>query len=165
MRLLIAAAAFALAACQPPATKQASSAPAASASADGPSCDKAAATLTMRGPDGAILLTQAYNADQVMTLKGKKTSAELTAALAEWIDPTKASPNNSKDLPAWPKGQANPPGEFPFYPETDVTREIYESYRQKAAPVFCYVQGMESLSCLTWDTDRIVTLGVQTFPG
>lgn len=42
---------------------------------------------------------------------------------------------------------------------------IYEGYRAKARPVFCYVQGGESMACLLWDADRLVRLGVQTFPG
>jgi hypothetical protein len=135
------------------------------ASADGPTCQNAVATLTIRDPAGKVLMAEAYPVEFVMNLREKKTDTELDAALAEWIDPAKSTPSNTKDLIAWPAGQTHPPGEFPFYPEDDVDQKIYESYRTKAQPVLCYVQGGESMACVLWDTDRLVRLGVQTFPG
>jgi hypothetical protein len=56
-------------------------------------------------------------------------------------------------------------GEFPFYPEPGVDRDYYEKARALRAPVFCYVQGMESMSFVALIEGGMVKLGVQSFPG
>ncbi len=43
--------------------------------------------------------------------------------------------------------------------------DLYERLAGEAKPMFCYVQGMESLACLVEFDDRLEKIGVQSFPG
>ena len=56
-------------------------------------------------------------------------------------------------------------GEFPFYPEPYYDRSGYEVLRQSDVPLFCYVQGMESIACVALENGRMEKVGVQSFPG
>ncbi len=134
------------------------------ATADGPVCEKAAATLTVRGPDGSVLLTEAFATEQVIVLAGKKTGPELDAALLEWIDPAKSTIKSADALPEWKEGVETPTaGEFPFYP--DIERADYEKLRAAKKPLYCFIQGMESIRCYVHEDGQLRGIGVQTFPG
>ena len=37
--------------------------------------------------------------------------------------------------------------------------------RGQKLPLFCYVQGMESMGCVALDGESITKVGLQTFPG
>jgi hypothetical protein len=188
MRFLILVAALGLAACS--AKNQPASAPSATASAsvgcvglarsvwdadaatkisftataDGPSCANAVATLAARGADGKVLFVDVAPSADLMTLHDKPSAEAMNAGLLEWIDPKNAA-KTTADLPVWPKGAPQPPGEFPFYPEDAYDQVAYEALRKQALPVFCYVQGMESLSCLVLQDGGLNKVGVQAFPG
>jgi hypothetical protein len=56
-------------------------------------------------------------------------------------------------------------GVFPFYPSEGVTREAYLAARAANAPMWCFVQGMESQACLVLRDGAITELGAQSFPG
>lgn len=56
-------------------------------------------------------------------------------------------------------------GEFPFYVEEGLDRAAYEAVRGRDAPMFCYIQGMESAACLALEDGRLAKIGVQSFPG
>jgi hypothetical protein len=47
----------------------------------------------------------------------------------------------------------------------EVGRVGGEAARAARLPVFCYVQGMESMACVMWKDGGITKLGVQLFPG
>jgi hypothetical protein len=97
---------------------------------------------------------------------GVKTRAEMVKALSDWLAQDHMF-KSSADLPPWgPSDEAPKSGEFPFYPEAGVDREGYEQIRAQKLPVFCYVQGMESLACLTVNREgQVDKVGVQLFPG
>ena len=81
-----------------------------------------------------------------------------------------APPNqlSTADLPAWAEGAEYPVlGDFAFYPEEGIDRATYTKVRDSKAPIFCYVQGMESMACVVKDAENggFFKLGVQTFPG
>jgi hypothetical protein len=114
-------------------------------------------------------LWNASPAEQNMLLAGKSTAAELEAALKELVNDA-ANPQfaTTADLPEWKEGAESPSsGEFPFYVQDGIDRENYNRIRAAKAPVFCYVQGMESLSCAYKEpTDGYISrIGTQTFPG
>ena len=138
----------------------------AEAFSSGPTCALAVVTLVVRAPDGHALWTDAAPAEHLMTFGEVKTRAQMVRALGEWVSQAHMF-RTTAELPAWKKGDDAPTsGEFPFYPEAGVDREYYEQTRAERLPVFCYVQGMESMSCVALSKDGQMTkVGVQTFPG
>lgn len=136
------------------------------ANVSGPDCQHAVATLVIRDAQNNVQWAEIYRAEHVMVLAGAADAAAMQTAANEWVAFDNHTMATTGALPEWPANAEQPQnGEFPFYPESDVTREIYNTYRTRDLPMYCYVQGMESQACLTWDTDRLVLLGVQTFPG
>ncbi|WP_395645813.1 hypothetical protein [Terricaulis sp.] len=183
MRIVVLAAALALAAaCTPDAANQSAASCAASASTtwqaegapaltidantSGPDCANAVATYVVRAADHSVIWAEIYHADQVMVLAGAANGAEMQTKLGEWVAFDNHTMASTSALPEWPANAETPQnGEFPFYPEDDVTREIYTAIRAANAPMFCYAQGMESQRCLAWYQNTLVSVGVQTFPG
>ncbi|OQW60672.1 MAG: hypothetical protein A4S17_10340 [Proteobacteria bacterium HN_bin10] len=133
----------------------------------GPDCARAIATLIIRNGSGEPLYAMTYNPSQVMTLAQAGDAAAMQAALAEWIDPgANTTMQTSSALPEWPENAMSPlGGEFPFYPEEGYGRENYAEVRAANAPLYCYVQGMESMACLALREGALELVGVQTFPG
>jgi hypothetical protein len=132
----------------------------------GDDCGHANATITIRDASGASLHSAAYPTDQVMVLAGAGSVDELQRMLSEWITPAGAMKDSTADLPDWLQGQDQPAdGEFPFFVEEGMDRASYNALRQRDAPLYCYVQGMESLACLVYENGAVTNVGVQTFPG
>lgn len=131
----------------------------------GPSCDRAIVVLTVRGPDGKPLWVDARVGQLVMLFAGVKNTKAMKSALGDWI---RQGPQlkNAASLPSWPPGAERPAsGEFPFLPDEAVDRDFYESARRAKLPLFCYVQGMESMACVVLKDGGMMKLGVQLFPG
>jgi hypothetical protein len=136
------------------------------AAASGADCVEAQATLTIRDANGAVVHTATYEAAQVMVLAGAQSPADMERMLREWVSPPGAAKDSTGDLPVWGANADQPAsGEFPFYPEEGVDRASYEALRRGDAPMFCYVQGMESEACLVAQNGAVTKIGVQTFPG
>jgi len=137
----------------------------AEAISSGPSCENAVVTIVLRSGDGKPLWADAMPTSQLMTFQGVKTGAQMKHALSEWLD-NPSTFKSSADLPPWKKGEQAPQaGEFPFYPASDVDQDSYEQSRAAKAPIFCYVQGMESMSCVVFRDGGMSKIGLQTFPG
>ncbi|HJS79007.1 MAG TPA: hypothetical protein VJ748_00160 [Vitreimonas sp.] len=135
------------------------------ASANGADCATAQATLSI-GSNGATLWSETYPANQVMVLAGAESVEDMQRRLNEWVNPPGAARDSTGDLPVWAAGARSPmSGEFPFYVEEGVDRARYEGLRGRDAPMFCYVQGMESEACLAFENGRVTKIGVQSFPG
>lgn len=137
------------------------------ASARGPDCARAAVTLVFRASgSGEITRMETHRAMDVTTLASVNDAAGMETALTEWIDQTTPEFASSANLPEWPDNAESPMrGEFPFLPTEGTTREAYEVIRARAAPLFCYVRGMESINCLALVDGDLNDIGVQTFPG
>lgn len=190
MRAILALMALALTACSPPASapeaalepevEAANNCPASASSqwqsgahiiaieaaAGGESCAVAHATLTFRDAEGATLYEETFEAQHVMVLAGAESVDDMRRLLGEWISPPGAARDSTGDLAEWPANAEAPmQGEFPFYPEDDMTRAAYSTLRAADAPMFCFVQGMESEACLTLQGGGLRKIGVQTFPG
>lgn len=136
----------------------------AEAFTSGPTCAQAVATIVVRAAEGTALMSQAAPVAHLFGLNEAKDAAGMNGKLAEWLD-QKSSPFATADkLPAWPEGAEAPnAGEFPFHP--DVDRDFYEQLRAETAPMFCYVQGMESQACYALREGALERVGVQQFPG
>lgn len=138
----------------------------AEAFSNGPTCSLAVVTLVVRAPNGKVLWVDAAQTDQLMTFVEAKSRKQMARALGEWLVQSHGF-KSTADLPEWKKGADAPAsGEFPFYPEADIDRDAYEKIRGEKQPVFCYVQGMESMTCLGLSKDGSLSkIGVQLFPG
>jgi hypothetical protein len=136
------------------------------ATTNGPDCARAVATIVVRNASGEALYTESHVASEVMTLHGAGDPSAMQAALGEWVDGSNQPFANTGALPAWAANAEAPSnGEFPFYPTEGHTRETWAALRAHADPIFCYVQGMESMACIIYGDGGIEHLGVQTFPG
>jgi hypothetical protein len=133
---------------------------------NGGNCAQAVVTIAVRAPDGTVLWSEAAPSAHLMIFAGVKSRTEMVKALGDWLGQDHMF-KSSADLPPWAAGDETPKsGEFPFYPEAGVDRETYEQIRAQKLPVFCYVQGMESLACLTVTREgQMEKVGVQLFPG
>jgi len=135
----------------------------------GPDCARAVATLVIRNSSGEPIYAEAHVTANVMTLASAADPAAMQTALTEWVDTSNPAFANTGALPEWPANADAPTGgEFPFYPDNHpygYDREAWAALRTAAYPMFCYVQGMESLACLTYGDGGIEFIGVQTFPG
>ncbi|MES1199006.1 MAG: hypothetical protein ABUS48_03400 [Pseudomonadota bacterium] len=131
----------------------------------GADCAHATATLSIRDGSQAVVYTASAPVADLMTLSSAKDAAAMQTALVQWIDPATAA-STTNDLPEWSANAENPiRGEFPFYPEERIDRAVYSGIRAADAPMYCYVQGMESQACIAWTNGQMTKLGVQTFPG
>lgn len=133
----------------------------------GPDCARAVATLIIRNGSGEPLYAATHLPQHVMTLAPASTPAAMQEALAEWISPaSNTTMQSSSALPEWPENASGPQnGEFPFYPEEGMARETYVQLRDANLPMYCFVQGMESLACVALHDGALENVGVQTFPG
>lgn len=133
----------------------------------GPDCARAVAALAVRDVQGNVLWAEAAPSMHIMVLAQAHDLAAMRTSLAEWAD---ASNNTTMQttaaLPDWPQGSDGPvSGEFPFYVEPGYDRDSYLQLRQSNVPLFCYVQGMESMGCLALQNGSLNKIGVQSFPG
>lgn len=134
----------------------------------GKTCDMSVAVIIVRGPDGTPIFVSAHNARDVMVLAGMASAADMEAALKVWIDQSDGVLSTTGKLPEWAQGQDQPSlGEFPFMPEPEIDRETYATIRADNTPLFCFVQGMESVACAVLvPADGVMyKVGLQLFPG
>jgi len=139
----------------------------AEAMSDGPSCVNAVVTLVVRNAAGQPIWTDSRIGSQVMIFAGVSNARDMARNLKDWLDQRRSALPRTDALPDWPMGAPSPTaGEFPFYPDGDVGRETYVKLRNAKLPLFCYVQGMESMACVALTGDgRMTKVGVQSFPG
>ena len=108
------------------------------------------ATLVIRNESGEPIWADARISSDIMTLAPAHDLAAMNAALGEWTTNSSMMQSTSA-LPEWPANATGPEnGEFPFYLNEGYTRESYEAMRTANDPMLCYVQGMESLSCVIY---------------
>ena len=129
------------------------------ANSSGPKCGSAVATLTLRRSSGAVAWTHAYDTTQLLNFSQTPhdDTKAMTKLLGEWISGEgfmKSADRLAVD------------GEFPFSLAQDVEAKAFATYRKEKLAVFCFIQGMESGTCLMRGRDGGLTeLGVQNFPG
>ncbi|NJR20546.1 MAG: hypothetical protein HC777_03195 [Hyphomonadaceae bacterium] len=146
----------------------------------GARCQTALVVLTIKSSVGAVLYRETYRADQVMGLNMATNRAQMRTQLRAWIGShgttsrgitsrgitSRGDENFHQNLPAWPRGASEPEDrEFPFRPAEAITRTQYNAVIANRTPVYCYVQGMESLNCLMLRAGTLVPFGIQSFPG
>ncbi|MDZ4775643.1 MAG: hypothetical protein SGJ23_02540 [Alphaproteobacteria bacterium] len=136
--------------------------------AAGPTCNTGEAVITVRDAAGRVLLSNGGYDVGVMsnTVFSTAVSPEsLKAAVADWVSSVHEE-DATGQLPEWKAGAAQPTaGEFPFYPEEGMTQAQYAAIRAANKPMFCHVQGGESLACYAVDGDTLTKVGLQSFPG
>ncbi|MBN8606027.1 MAG: hypothetical protein J0L81_03845 [Caulobacterales bacterium] len=131
----------------------------------GPDCTRAVATLVVRNASGEPVWADAHIAADIMVLAPAHDIAAMNTALGEWTANGTAMQSTTA-LPEWPPNADSPQnGEFPFYLNEGYTRESYNAMRAANYPMFCYVQGMESMRCIIHGESGVEWIGVQSFPG
>ncbi len=138
----------------------------ATASTSGANCTQSVVLLVVRDGSGDVVWTDALVVAHVMGLNEPRTRIEMTRALAEWVGLPVQRLRTTADLAPWAQtsGQAGE-SEFPFRPEDWIDEAAFERLAGEASPMFCYIQGMESIACLVEFDDRLEKIGVQSFPG
>jgi hypothetical protein len=138
----------------------------AEAQSQGATCANAVVTLVLRDANGKPIWVESFVGAQVMVFAGVQNKPEMTRALSDWIDQKSAMMPRTDKLPDWAKNAEAPQaGEFPFYRDAGIDREMYMKLRGAKLPMFCYVQGMESMACVALDGEGVTKVGLQTFPG
>lgn len=143
------------------------------AAATGDRCEGGPIEISLKTRRGAPVWRFQTSADVMFLSQDVKNRADMAEALEEWVAPPSLGLTRTIDLPSWRSGRSGPGTgreEFPFYPAEGITRARYEALRKRSLPMFCPVQGLESLVCLALDETgdkgpEVVTLGYQSFPG
>lgn len=143
------------------------------AAATGDRCEAGDIEISLKTRRGAPVWRFRTSADVMFLSQEVKNRADMAEALSEWVAPPSLGMTRTTDLPRWRSGRSGPGTgreEFPFYPAEGMTRARYEALRARSLPMFCPVQGLESLVCVALDESRakgpeVVTLGFQSFPG
>ncbi|MFO1032579.1 MAG: hypothetical protein U1E15_00200 [Hyphomicrobiales bacterium] len=143
------------------------------ASAVGASCASPVVVLSVLDAAGKPVWTTARIGENVALFAdaSARTPKALPGALKEWLTTgLSTSPKSSGDLPPWRAGQENPlqkkGEEFGYFAGSDMSESYYEEQRKAKLPVFCFVQGLESESCIMAGPNAsILEFGGRTFPG
>ncbi len=134
------------------------------ASSAGADCASAEASITLRRGDGGAMYSQVFPANQIRVLAGADSVADMERRLQEWVSPS-AALDSTGDLPEWAANAAIPgESESPFHPYGGMDRAAYTALRAADAPMFCFVQGMESQACFWLDAGALRRIGEQQIP-
>jgi hypothetical protein len=139
------------------------------AHAIGPNCATSAVVLVVLDAKRNAQWSTTRLAQQTLGfMDGITDDASMTTALKVWVEQRK--PQSTSELPDWKSGAERPVregnGEFGFYTNESTTRDSYLDTRKKGLPLFCFVQGIESTSCIAAaGADNIYEIGGFTFPG
>ncbi len=139
------------------------------AAAFGQDCATATIALVLRDADGAPIYTFSGSANQLLGFELTTDASLMAQTLSDFVGETSEGwMTLTSELPEWKTGAEYPvQGDFPFYIEGDLTRDQYEALRAAARPMYCHVQGIESLACLELDPTAPFAnkIGVQALPG
>lgn len=130
-------------------------------------CSPATLSLTISNANGDIVWEDTGPSDQFFGFEEASDTNTMREALGLWIGDY-ASITTTGTLPDWTVREDYPaPSEFPFYIDDGVTRERYMAVRDADRLMICFVQGRESMRCLSPTADGLdlETVGVQSFPG
>jgi hypothetical protein len=122
----------------------------------GDTCEDAVVTLVLRDKAGKPIWARAHIASQMLNFSQEPAAdaQAMIAKLSGWISGEGFMPRADK---------LSLKGEFPF---TANDMDEFAKARKSKAPLFCYIQGMESGNCLAVGKDGgVLELGVQSFPG
>lgn len=132
------------------------------ASSSGPTCDEAVATLTLRDNDGEPDFTADTQANDVPSLSGPDTAADMAAALRDWI--AGEEDDITSALPDWPDDAPAPDAsDGAFDPAAGIDRNDYTSVREQGYPLFCFAT-QPGRRCIYWDGQTFQDIGLRHPP-
>lgn len=142
------------------------------AHAIGPNCATSAVVILVVDDKGVVQWSTTRMAQQnAMFAEGVSDGASMKAALKNWLEQgLESKPQEAKDLSVWKAGaeqaEREGDGEFGFYASESTSQEFYMDIRKENQPLFCFVQGIESTSCIAAaGPTAIYEIGGFTFPG
>ncbi len=130
-------------------------------------CSTARLALQVRTVDDEVVWSDVLPAHDLLVFEWVKTGQDMDNALRDWLT-VNVTHDTTASLPEWRAGAEAPEGEeFPFVPDESLDQEAYAALRARSLPLICYVQGMESLTCLTREgaDTPLRRIGIQMFPG
>ena len=130
-------------------------------------CSDTDLTLRVRNRMGTVVYQSRHHIPDLFGFADVDTAADMEDALKEWISRYPVTATTDR-LPVWREESAVPDHrEFPFYVREGMSRDYYEQIRQEKRRLHCFVQGSESLLCLTPDDSGtgLEVVGIQSFPG
>ena len=141
----------------------------------GSDCVGASVTIYLVDPAGGVARTDTFKAADLRAVFGEaaaqpaKDRPSMSAALSSWIAPNDDQLFKSTgNLPPWATARPQPAGaggSFPFTPDVSGDRAAYEKLRNANLPLFCYVQGAETMRCVVVEKGVLRSIGTQSFPG
>lgn len=135
------------------------------AHSEGDTCLTSQVTITFSPPEGGSF-TETFEAQQVMTVGSGMSAEDMERSLNEWVHPPGAAPDSTGDLPEWARNREQPgDADAPFNVSRGIDRTAYAALRAADAPMFCYVSGWESRSCVTEVRGQLIKIGAQSYPG
>ncbi len=139
----------------------------AGAAASGDDCSAATVVLTLHDAGGNVVYVFDAESSYLLGFADAADTDTMRVALEAWAgDTQRGEPSTTANLPEWPEGEDLPvSGEFPFYVEDGIDRAAYEAIRAAASPMYCHVQGAESMACLSIDATGVRKIGAQALPG
>jgi hypothetical protein len=142
------------------------------AHAIGPACTTAAIALLVTDADGDVKYSFIREAKSMLWFQENVgDGAAMKLGLRDWLESGfNGSPQSTKALPNWKEGAEQPEregdGEFGFYPGEYSNRLSYLETRAADHPIFCFVSGIESTTCIVAKSEKNITeIGGFTFPG
>jgi hypothetical protein len=142
------------------------------ARAFGQNCAASVVVLSVLNAKGEPIWATLRLSPQVAVFSHNATSPkQMRKALEEWISVgLSANDQTTAQLPDWKVGAdapERPEGtEFGFFADQDMSQAFWMEVKQGNYPLFCFVQGMESESCIAnAGAGGIVEIGGRTFPG
>jgi hypothetical protein len=142
------------------------------AHAVGTNCATSAVILLVTDAKGAVQWSTTRLAQEnALFREGITDDTSMQKALKNWLaEGNGVGPKSTKEMPEWKpnkeQAEREGDGEFGFYAGEDVTQDFYQSAREENQPLFCFVQGVESTSCIgAAGPTAIYEIGGFTFPG
>jgi hypothetical protein len=136
----------------------------------GPNCQSAVVVLAVTDAKHKPIWETSRLSEQVAMFSDEHTvnGSKMQAAVEAWVRTgLDTSPANASALPDWPHSASEPTREeFGFFIDAEVDRDNYMNWRKQKRPVYCFVQGLESETCiLADDSGQVWDIGGMTFPG
>jgi hypothetical protein len=136
----------------------------------GANCQNAIVVLAVTDAKQKPIWNTSRLSESVAVFSDEHTAngTSMRDALINWVQiGLETKTTDASTLPDWPAGASEPMREeFGFFIDAEIDQETYLKWRKQKRPLYCFVQGIESETCiLADDSGQIWDIGGMTFPG